>query len=80
VNLISKAELLLLLVTVLSQTLFALVGGHLMSFTLFSARHVRLRFRCVIESCLKAPVMYCSTSDLALWVCLPYSCILLEMQ
>jgi len=40
VNLISKAELLLLLVTVLSQTLFTLVSRHLMSFTLFSARHV----------------------------------------
>jgi len=39
VNLYLKG-LLLLLVTVLSQTLLALVGGHLMSLTFFSAGHI----------------------------------------
>ncbi len=34
-----SSEKLFFLVTVLPKTLFALMGSHLMSFSLFSARH-----------------------------------------
>ena len=39
-----KEELLLLLVTVLSQTLFTLVRCNLMAFTFFSTRHNNVVF------------------------------------
>ena len=37
-------NLLLLLVTILAQALFTLVGCNLMSFTFFTARHILLLF------------------------------------
>jgi hypothetical protein len=38
-TLVTTTDLLLLLMSVLPQTLFAFMGGHLMSFSLFTAWH-----------------------------------------